>query len=145
MNLVGGGASPSPDRPVPPAAGPPWRGEGSRRPPAPAALDRAPSTAARNPRPLLDMSAHGRANDIVRAPLDLTAARDRAMDAGSQAALRLTREPGVQRFEALRRAEQERGSVASASQGEGELRAQPLEPSTLQLVERPLFGGGQQR
>ena len=59
--------------------------------------------------------------------------------------VRLTREPGVQRFEALRRPEQQRGSVASASQSEGELRAQPLQPSTLQLVERPLFGRGQQR
>ena len=30
---------------------------------------------------------NGSANDVVRAPLDLTAARDRALEAGSQAAL----------------------------------------------------------
>ena len=48
------------------------------------------------------------------------------------------RQSGVQRFEALRRSEQERRSVAATSQGESELRAQPLQPGALELVERAL-------
>ena len=56
----------------------------------------------------------------------------------------LARELGIQRFEALRRAEEERRSIASAPVGEGELCAQSLQASTLQLVERPFFGRGQQ-
>ena len=58
--------------------------------------------------------------------------------------VRLARELGIQRFEALRRAEEERRSVASAPEGKGELCAQSLQASTLQLVERPFFGRGQQ-
>jgi hypothetical protein len=58
--------------------------------------------------------------------------------------VRLARQLCVQRFEAFRCSEQERRSVAPTSQGEGKLRAQPLEAGALQLVERPGFGSRQQ-
>jgi hypothetical protein len=49
----------------------------------------------------------------------------------------LTREPGLERLESPRSPEQKLRGLAAASQGECELRAQPLPTGELQVVERP--------
>ena len=51
---------------------------------------------------------------------------------------------GVERFEAPGGIEQQRRSVAAARAGERDLRAQPLQPRALKLVERGELGGRQQ-
>ena len=51
---------------------------------------------------------------------------------------------GVQRIEPPGRLEQQRRRVAPAPAGEHDLRAQPLQPRALELVERPELGGGQE-
>ena len=51
---------------------------------------------------------------------------------------------GVQRIEPPGRLEQQRRRVAPAPAGEHDLRAQPLQPRALELVDRPELGGGQE-
>ena len=58
--------------------------------------------------------------------------------------MRLASHRGVERFEAPGGIEQQGGSVAAARAGEHDLRAQPLQPRELKLVERGKLGGGQQ-
>ena len=58
--------------------------------------------------------------------------------------MRLASHRGVERFEAPGGIEQQRRSVAAARAGERDLRAQPLQPRALKLVERGKLGGRQQ-
>ena len=51
---------------------------------------------------------------------------------------------GVQGLEPLGCREQQRRRVASASAGERDLRAQPLQPRALEVIERSELGGGQE-
>jgi hypothetical protein len=55
----------------------------------------------------------------------------------------LAGEAGVQRNEALCRVEQHRQGLVAALAGERDLRAPPLQPGALELVEGPELGGGQ--
>ena len=59
--------------------------------------------------------------------------------------VRVAREPGIERHEALRGVEQQRRRVAAAREGERDLGAEALRAGTVQRVQRGELGGREQR